>query len=128
MMFPIIKVKDKHTGYVQIVGSNSHDRLYVDEETGGIQYLDLQCMSGTKKYSNEASCEFIGSEPNEYETEPTIEFVTIEQLIEIAIENMKKQTETKLELDKIIKKFISEQENCKEKLKDAIFDTSGMTY
>lgn len=65
MFFPIIKVKDKRLGYDHIVGTNSHDLLYVDEETGGIQYLNLQCMAGTKVYSKEKDndYQFIGNQP-----------------------------------------------------------------
>lgn len=40
MLFPIIKVKDGE--HIHIVGTNSHDELYVDEITGGIHYLNLQ--------------------------------------------------------------------------------------
>jgi len=128
MLFPIIKIKDKHTGYEHIVGTNSHDVLYIDEETGGIHYLDLQCMSSTQKYNGEAPCEFVGTEPVDYMPYITIEYVTIEQLIEIAIKNMKDQTESKLKLDEMIKKFLDEKKFCDEKLKDAIPETSGMLY
>jgi hypothetical protein len=37
----LIYVKDKETGYIHIVGTDQHDRLYLDEN-GNIQYLNLQ--------------------------------------------------------------------------------------
>lgn len=37
----IIFVRDKETGYIHIVGTDQHDRLYLDEN-GNIQYLNLQ--------------------------------------------------------------------------------------
>lgn len=37
----LIYVKDKETGYIHIVGTNQHDRLYLDDD-GKIQYMNLQ--------------------------------------------------------------------------------------
>lgn len=37
----LIYVKDKATGYIHIVGTDQHDRLYLDDD-GNIQYLNLQ--------------------------------------------------------------------------------------
>nr|DAE60656.1 MAG TPA: hypothetical protein [Caudoviricetes sp.] len=37
----LIYVKDKETGYIHIVGTDQHDRLYLDD-SGNIQYLNLQ--------------------------------------------------------------------------------------
>lgn len=127
MRFPVIKVKDKYTNSVEIVGTNSHHELYVDEETGGIQFLHLQCMAGTKKIDGKSSdCEFVGNEPDEYQPYVTVEFVTIEDLIKIAIENMKEQTEIKLKIEEIFKEYQREVAESKEKLKGTIPDTSGM--
>lgn len=36
-----IYVKDKETGYIHIVGTDQHDRLYLDDD-GNIQYMNLQ--------------------------------------------------------------------------------------
>lgn len=35
MLFPVIKVKDNYNGTEHILGTNSHDSLYIDAETGG---------------------------------------------------------------------------------------------
>nr|WP_295681078.1 hypothetical protein [uncultured Lachnoclostridium sp.]DAD78545.1 MAG TPA: hypothetical protein [Caudovirales sp. ctCiv1] len=127
MLFPIIKVKSKCFKEAEIVGTNSHHKLYVDKQTGGLHFLNMQCMAGTKRYgSKDADYSFCGNEPNEYEENITVEFVTIEELIRIAIDNMKEQTEAKLKMDEMFNEYIEEQKRCKEKLKDAIPDTSGI--
>lgn len=128
MLFPVIKIKDKDFDHIHIVGTNSHDQLYIDEETGGIQYLDLQCMGSTKKRNNDQYCKFVGSESKEHGEKLLIDFVTIEELIEIAIKNMKEQTDNKLELDNMILKYFEEKEKCQERLNDSTPDTSGMLY
>lgn len=127
MMFPLIKVQDNSSNEFKIVGTNSHHQLYVDDQTGGIHFLNLQCMAGTKKYGrDEPEYSFCGNEPDEYETCVTVEFVSIEEMIKIAIENMKDQTEAKLRLDDMFKEYIEEQKRCEEKLKNTYPDTSGI--
>jgi hypothetical protein len=128
MFFPIIKVKDKRLGYDHIVGTNSHDLLYVDEETGGIQYLNLQCMAGTKVYSKEKDndYQFIGNQPDECMPYVTIEYVNFEELIDMAVKNMHEQTEAKIKMDQMIKKYVEEREKCQDKLENSIQDTSGI--
>lgn len=37
----LIYVKDKETGYIHTVGTDQHDRLYLDND-GNIQYMNLQ--------------------------------------------------------------------------------------
>lgn len=37
----LIYVKDKETGYIHIVGTDQHDRLYLNDD-GNIQYMNLQ--------------------------------------------------------------------------------------
>ena len=61
MLFPVIKIREK-TGdeeTVHIVGTNSHDRLYI--ENNAIHYLDIQCMSGTQ-HPNESGMRLQGVE------------------------------------------------------------------
>lgn len=43
---PAIYVYDKQTGTKHLVGSDSHDSLYVDKD-GGIHYYNLQNGDGT---------------------------------------------------------------------------------
>jgi len=73
MIFPVIKVRDKLTGREHIVGTDSHDTLYIDKETGGIHYYNLQNGEGTL-----GDYEFVGVE-TEYDPDPQIEFATVDQ-------------------------------------------------
>lgn len=43
----LIYVRDKDTGYTHIVGTDQHDRLYLDD-SGNIQYLNLQNGGSTE--------------------------------------------------------------------------------
>lgn len=128
MLFPIIRVKEgDHT---HIVGSNSHDTLFIDENTGGIQYLNLQGMDGTRKHNGKSTMEFVPKPLEEWEVYPQIEFVTIEELIKLATENMIQQTEEQIALhnmiEKTIGKYLEAKSECEEKLKsDSINDSSG---
>ena len=42
MKFPILKVKDIMTGATHIVGTNSHDHLYV--RRGKLGYMNIQSL------------------------------------------------------------------------------------
>lgn len=127
MLFPIIKIKDGE--HIHIVGTNSHDSLYVDESTGGIQYLNLQYMEGTKKFNEKSSINFVTEEMDEWDDYPQIEFVTIEELIELAEKTMIEQTEASLRLHALAEKYLKAKGICKEKRsKDSISDSSGMLF
>lgn len=54
-MIPLIKVRDK-SGRVHIVGTDTHDRLVV--ENNALHYVNLQCMQGTRF----GEYEFVGVE------------------------------------------------------------------
>ncbi len=127
MLVPIIKINDN--GRIRIVGTNSHDVLFVDENTGGIQYLNMQCMEGTRKHSGKAEMSFVTKELEEWDVYPMIEMITVEKLIEIATKNMIEQTEASLRLHECVKKFFEAKDICEEKRKnDDIKDTSGMLF
>ena len=114
----------KDGDYEHIVGTNSHDVLYVDEQSGGIQYLNIQCCEGTKKYDGEQTMQFIGS-PGYFE-EVQIQFVTIEELLEIATQHMREGTENKLLLHKMMGTYLREKEICQAKLaEDEVQDSGG---
>jgi len=126
MLFPVIKIKrDEHT---HIVGTNSHDALFI--EGNAIHYLNLQSMVGTQ-YPEESGMYFAGRELDEYSSLPyvEIEMVTIEELIEIAEQNMIKQTESSLKLHESFRKYLESQKACEEKRKeDDVSDTCGMLF
>lgn len=122
MMIPIIKVKDGD--YEHIVGTNSHDVLYVDDESGGIQYLNVQCCEGTKKYDGKQTMQFVGEAG--YFEDMQVQFVTIEELVGLAIKNMKDGTEMKLKMHQMMKAYLREKAECQEKLAEAdTYDSGG---
>lgn len=130
MLFPVIKVKDGD--YIHIVGTNSHDRLYIDEKSGGIQYLNIQCNEGTQKINGKASMDFVANKQVE-SIDFEIEFVTLEELIHIATENMVRQTNNQVELHKMLKETMTEyletKRDCDEKLRNSdLKDSSGRLF
>jgi hypothetical protein len=125
MRIPIIKVKEG--GYEHIVGTNSHDVLYIDERNGGIQYLNMQCSEGTRKFGTEQTMQFVGETMEECDgLGPEIKFVTVEELIEIAVKYMKESTENKRRLHEMAKVYLEEKEKCQKQLEnDNVWDSSG---
>lgn len=126
MLFPIIKISDN--GHTHIVGTNSHDLLYIDKNA--IHYLNRQCSMGTR-YEKESRMYFEGRKPDEEDImqHTTIEMVTLEELIEIAEKNMIDQTEASLRMHERFRKYLEEKEKCdKKRSADDITDTSGMLF
>ena len=125
MRIPIIRVKDGD--YEHIVGTNSHDVLYIDERSGGIQYLNMQCCERTKKFGAGQAMQFVGEPMEEYDVlGPEIRFVTVEELIGIAVEHMKESTENKIRLHEMAKVYLEEKVKCQKRLEnDDVRDSSG---
>ncbi len=128
MMFPIIKVKDKHSGHEHIVGTNSHDTLYVGED-GQIHYYNLQNGGGTGN-GDEYSYSFTGEVEEDEEcgeifySSPQVEFVSFDELLEIIKKDAEISTENERKMREFVKKaykdFDSEVEQNKA---DGIFHT-----
>ena len=126
MKYPVIRVRDRSTGHERIVGENIHDELYVDRESGGIQYLNSQCCRGTD--GDDAEYEFIGEDKGEWSItmQPEIEFVTLDRLIDMASEHLEKATREKIKSYRALKKCMDEEMNkCREET-GIRFDTGGM--
>jgi hypothetical protein len=77
--FPVIKIRDRQNGNVRFLGSNCHDQLVVDEDTGGLQFLNLRSGEGT---GSESDYEFVQQDSN-----IGIDFVSIEELMSIYQQN-----------------------------------------
>lgn len=112
MKFPIIEITDNADSQKtpRIVGTNSHDVLEVDEETGGIHYFNLQCCEGTMKLPGKPDHEgfsFVGEE-NEWDYNPVIRFVSFEELCEIYLEQTKQSIENEKELRSLMQEVIRE--------------------
>lgn len=111
MLFPIIKIKDM--GTERIVGTNRHDCLYI--ENNAIHYLDIQSMGSTE--SEEDGIYFTGVDKGEYSFtgNPEIEFLTLEEVIELATESVKEQTNDVIKANEAYKRHKDEREKCKQR-------------
>ncbi len=131
MLFPVIKIREGNR--VHIVGTNSHDCLYI--KNNAIHFLDIKGMVGTE-YPEESGMYFEGKYDGEYSFsgKPEIEFVTLEELFQIAVENMERQTERKLMADKMFSDFMKKREECERKINKSqkesgvSWDSSGRLY
>lgn len=122
MRFPIIKIRDNCVPErkERIVGANNHDCLYIDDN-GAIQYLNTQYMCGT--LYPEEGYSFVGVDIGEYSIpmRPEIEFLTLEQIIELAKNNMTKSVEA------TIKSYYALKEREKARL-DKCKQETGITF
>lgn len=109
---PIIKVKTrdiKGNDYEHIVGTDCHDQLYIED--GAINYLNIQCMSGTGKGNdiNKGGYEFVGEE-NDWDGTVEIEMVTIQEFAELYADLFKTAREGEQNLQEVLKKVFAEAE------------------
>lgn len=122
MLIPLIKVKDNIVSGVSehIVGTNSHDRLLVSEG-GGIQYLNMQCMEGTG-YDGEYA--FV-TRTNPYDGMAEIEFVTIRELIEIAMKDLEAEADSRIMLRELLMIYENKVDEQQKRVADIPPDTGG---
>lgn len=131
MLFPIIKIKEN--GITHIVGTNSHDCLYIHDNA--IHYLNVQGMVGTE-FPDESGMYFDGTDKGESSMSglPEIEFVTLEELIKLSTQNMVEQTENTVYRNRLLAEYFKKKEECEKKLEESAeetgieFDTSGDLY
>lgn len=105
MLFPIIRVRNNAAGGTEhIIGENSHDVLYISK-SGGIQYVNIQCMAGTK-YPEEGYS-FVGIDKGEFSAvlEPEIEMVTFEELINLISSHLEEGSKRKIEAYRELRKY-----------------------
>lgn len=110
MRFAIIKVRDNAGGREHILGTNSHDMLEIDEETGGLQYQNMQCCEGTTKFDGVSTYNFVGK-IDEFTPWGRIEFVDFDELLEIYKQNVVVSCENERKMRDMMKKFIEKQRN-----------------
>lgn len=91
--FPVIKVKDKSSGHIHIVGSDSHDVLYIPPNSRDIHYYNMQNSDGTFD-----GYEFVTKKIYD---ETRIEFITFDELLEI----YKSEMQMSIEREKVIKQI-----------------------
>ena len=130
---PIIKVKNGSSEYSHIIGTDRHDTLYLDKESGGLQYCNSQCMAGTKIYRGEQEYKFdmppIPNDNPEYTTtgNPEIEFVGLDEFINIISSYIDEKSKTDMELLDMLKKLNIKEIEEHEKLSSAQ-DEAGIKW
>ena len=121
MTFPIIKIKHKHFGGSHIVGTNSHDELYVGDD-GQLHYRDMQCGDESGR-SKEYGYIFDGIDDG-YNIYPAVEFVTIDGLIDIITEQAKLSAEHEHKLRDMMKDIWREfDDECENSVNDGYVHT-----
>ena len=114
MVFPIIRVKEKgEKGKGRIIGTNSHDLLLLDEH-GNIAYQNMQDCEGTGEYS---CYEFTG-EKEFLSPYTTIEFVELNELLEIYKSETKSMCENEYAMIEFSKALTFRIQQIKEKSLD----------
>lgn len=111
---PAIYVKDKQSNIIHMVGTDSHDRLYLDAE-GNIQYSNLQNGGGTPDdYSfvlddeghNEKNLPFTKKEQESYGLDEKDAFFTNLDIDTINILYQKEKCESEMKM-KLLMKFLN---------------------
>lgn len=100
MRFPVIKVKDKTNGKIHIVGAYTHDTLDINEN-GQVHYYNLQNGEGTA-----GDYEFVYNECKHTGVK-SVEFVTLEELAEIAKLQDASNVEHKNHMEELTRKINS---------------------
>ena len=101
MLIPVIKVRDKDTGRIHIVGTNRHDMLTVKPEC--IEYYNLQNGCGS-----DYTYEFLphdGYDPAEWWNDPNVEMVTLEEWLKLSEEEIEESAKAKIEFYKAVAKM-----------------------
>ena len=125
MIFPIIRIKSE--GHTHIVGTNTHDVLYI--KNNAIHYLNVQGYESTEVIPGQRpNMEFVG-EMKEYSfsVHPEIEFVTFEELVEIAKKEMAAAVDAQIQIEKMVADFLSEQKAQNQRLHEAVGEVHRTT-
>lgn len=108
---PAIYVKDKQSNIIHMVGTDSHDRLYLDAE-GNIQYSNLQNVGGTPDdYSfvldedghNQINLPFTKKEQDSYGLDEKDAFFTNLDIDTINILYQKEKCESEMKMKNLMK-------------------------
>ena len=126
MKFPILKVKDIMTGAVHIVGTNSHDHLYV--RRGKLEYMNIQSLASTEN----GGFDFVGiqEEKKGYSITncPEIDFLDLEEVIDLAMDHKTKAVKRKIAAYHIMSRKLSKElQECKEET-GIKWDSSGELF
>lgn len=129
MLIPIIKIKENgKDDTLHIVGTNSHDRLFIKDNA--IHYLNRQCYESSEALDgSEPTYRFVG-ERSEYtdlpDDELEVEMWDIERLIEFAIEHAYETAEHKVKIAELFKKYYAARQECEDAVENTgVKSTSG---
>lgn len=127
MLFPIIKVKSKGSDRSHIVGTNSHDVLYVEED-GSLHYLNVQCMVGTKDGEFAFDAEVPPDDMIDYTFtgRPEIEFVDFDALLSMMTDHLNEAMKAKIESYRVLRKHWDEELEKAKSETGIKGDTSGL--
>ena len=79
MMIPIIRVRDRNTGEIHILGTDDHDDLVKGSHDGDIAYYNLQNGDGSGSDA-EDGYEFVIEHNNYGVPESAVEWISVEEL------------------------------------------------
>lgn len=117
MLFPIIRIKDnaKSGSKDRIVGTNSHDHLYI--KNNAIHYLNVQCRVGTEDEGKGFSFVTHDDTPLKYTyaVAPQVEWATLDEIIDMEMERIEETTKNKIELYRMLKEMWNNEEEKVEK-------------
>jgi len=112
---PIVRIKDSLTGKEHIVGSNECDRLFIKDNS--------ICYENTNTMSSSILGEevFVGSNDTDYiDSMPNIEFVTIDEFIEMLLANNHFDGETVKRLNDAKVEYLMQEESMREERERSI--------
>ena len=125
MLIPVIKVKDVRYGTKpHIVGTDPHDQLFIDEETGGIHYMSLHNSESTERVISgekygEYVYEFVGTQPDEYNPFPLVEFLTVEELFETIMRELENSAESTEQMCNLFSEYLNKKKETDKRIADA---------
>ena len=107
MLFPIIRVNDN--GYEHIVGTNSHDYLYIEDNA--IHFMDIRSCEGTRYRDSGITFVEDKSIDPEYDLRPclSVQFMDLEEIIDLATEHLTETAEAKIKAYRVLKEFFEKK-------------------
>lgn len=117
MRFPVIEVIDNASGHRRIVGIDSHDVLHLDENSGGIQYFNLQCCESTERIRGKKDTEgfTFAAELQEWSVYPEIRMVSFKELCKIYLAQTQETCDEERKLREFIEEIVREHDKIVER-------------
>lgn len=121
MKIPIIRINGQH-----IVGTNSHDKLYI--HNNAIHYLSIQSLASTETKSDGICFEGISDWVSEELTgSQSVEMIELENLIELAISQCKMTLKQEKKLRRLVKRYLKIKRRGEKKLASPKYRNTGGT-